>query len=87
MSAATNRAELHRFGVSAALRIDPDTKIDRHVFDALCLMNAGMAALDALNDLEEGERPGLSAAATCLLRQAHAVIKVAAGVPLDGGAT
>ena len=80
--------ELHTFGVRAKLSVDPNTPMDECVFDALCLMNAGMAALDALVEKHEGrpDEDPLLWSVSYLLHQAHAVLTVASGAPSSGGA-
>ncbi len=79
--AAPPTAKLCNFGIAAALSVDTTDTTDNLVFDAICLMNAGMAALDALVDeVAADNRPydSLMWSAVYLLRQAHAIINVAA---------
>jgi hypothetical protein len=80
--AAALPAESHGFGLAARLMVDPSKGVDPLVLDALCLLNAGVGVLDAITEsIGTDETVDMNAlwGAVYLLRQAHAVIKTAAG--------
>lgn len=62
------------FRLNAVYTIQPGTTADQLLNDVSCLMNAGLATLDAMTDEPESSRTDMQWAALYLLQQADAVL-------------